>query len=64
MKLKFDDGVTIDTSGPLRKFRLTDGWYVTGQGILRPCKDEKEADEFIKITRRNQDDQSSGKAND
>ena len=63
MKLKFNDGVTIDTSGPLRKFELADGWYVTGEGILIPCKDEKEADEILTISRRNQDDKSSRQTN-
>jgi hypothetical protein len=32
--LKFDDGVEIDTSGPLRPLHLHDGWYVVGGGML------------------------------
>ncbi|EIM63240.1 hypothetical protein [Desulfobacter postgatei] len=45
--LKFTDGIQIDTSGPIRKLKLDDGWYVTGQGFLIPVKDEKEADQEI-----------------
>ena len=63
MKLKFKDGITIDTSGPLRKLELADGWYVTGQGMLIPCKDEMEADEILTISRRNQDDEPSRQTN-
>lgn len=47
-KLKFTDGIEVDTSGPLRTLHLIDGWYVTGEGLLIPCKDEQEAVEFIK----------------
>jgi hypothetical protein len=45
--LKFTDGIQIKTDGPLRKQKLTDGWYVTGQGFLIPVRDEQEADETI-----------------
>ena len=45
--LKFSDGETFDTSGPLRKEKRYDGWYVIGQGMLIPVKDEAEADKFI-----------------
>ena len=41
---KFSDGVNIDTSGPFRKIKLEDGWYVVGGGKLIPCKNEEEAD--------------------
>jgi len=47
-KLKFTDGIEIDTSGPLRTLHLHDGWYVTGEGRLYPCKDEQEAIEIIR----------------
>ncbi|MEX0980647.1 MAG: hypothetical protein WDZ47_01030 [Bacteroidales bacterium] len=47
-KLKFTDGVEIDTSGKLRTLHLHDGWYVTGEGVLYPCKDEKEALQVLK----------------
>ena len=46
-KLDFSDGISINISGPLRKLKLSDGWYVTGQGMLIPVKDEEEADKII-----------------
>ncbi|MGA2224115.1 MAG: hypothetical protein ABSH41_06720 [Syntrophobacteraceae bacterium] len=50
--LKFTDGVEIDTSGPLRKFHLHDGWYVVGEGLLLPVADEVEADEELRKLRK------------
>ena len=41
-KLKFSDGIEIDTSGELRLLELYDGWYIVGKGILIPVKDEEE----------------------
>jgi hypothetical protein len=45
--LKFNDGINIDTSGQLRVIHLSDGYYVTGQGVLIPVKDEQEAKETM-----------------
>jgi hypothetical protein len=42
-KMKFSDGVEIDTSGAYRTLQLHDGWYVVGEGLLAPCKDEEDA---------------------
>ena len=42
MKLRFDDGIEIDTTGPLRKLYLDDGWYVVGEGTLCPVDNEEE----------------------
>jgi len=39
--VKFDDGVTIDTSGPLHCLTLDDGMYVVGEGVCIPVKDEE-----------------------
>lgn len=47
MTLRFSDGIDVDTSGPYRKLRLRDGWYVTGNGLLSPCDDEADADRFL-----------------
>ena len=47
MKVKIREGVEIDTSGPLRKVRLWDGWYVVGQGTLNTVDSEEEADLLI-----------------
>lgn len=46
-KLKFSDGIEIDTSGELRPLHLPDGWYVVGEGLLYPVDDIKEANEII-----------------
>lgn len=47
MELKFNDGITIDTGGSLRKLHLADGWYVVGEGYCIPVADEGEADDTI-----------------
>jgi len=47
MKVKIREGVEIETSGPLRKLRLEDGWYVVGQGTLNTVDSEEEADLLI-----------------
>jgi len=41
--LHFSDGIDIDPSGPIRKVCLADGWYVVGNGMSIPAKDEQEA---------------------
>jgi hypothetical protein len=45
--LRFNDGVNIDTSGPLRTLRLKDGYYVVGKEMCIPVADREEAREFI-----------------
>jgi hypothetical protein len=47
-KLKFSDGIEIDTSGELRLLELYDGWYVVGEGKLIPVKDEEEGEKRLK----------------
>ncbi len=37
--LTFDDGVTIDTSGPLHCLTLEDGEYIVGEGVCIPVKE-------------------------
>ncbi len=49
MKLQFTDGITIETSGPLRKLQMEDGWYVVGDGLCIPVASEIEADETILV---------------
>ncbi len=49
--LSFNDGISIDTSGSLRKLELKDGWYVVGEGMLLPVDDEGEADRLLKLRR-------------
>ncbi len=48
MMLKFNDGVSIDTSGNLRIIKLVDGLYVTGMGFLLPVADREEGEETIR----------------
>lgn len=45
--LHFSDGVSIDTSGPIRIALLSDGFYVIGRGHLIPVENEKHAEEVI-----------------
>jgi hypothetical protein len=45
--LKFSDGESFDTSGPLRKEERYDGWYVLGEGKLIPVQNEQQADQLI-----------------
>ena len=47
MTLHFTDGVSIDTSGPLRILLLEDGAYVVGQGMLIPVDSQEVAEERI-----------------
>jgi len=46
--LRFNDGVNIDTSGPLRILHLKDGFYVVGEGMCIPVDSREEAVKFIK----------------
>ena len=45
--LRFNDGIKIDTNGPLRMLRLKDGLYVVGEGWCIPVGDTKEAKAII-----------------
>ena len=47
MKIELIEGVEIDTSGPLRKLRLKDSWYVVGEGSLDTVDSEEEAELLI-----------------
>jgi hypothetical protein len=47
MTLRFSDGMQFDTSGPLRVIRRSDGYYVTGKGLLIPCDSREEGNEII-----------------
>jgi hypothetical protein len=38
MSLTFSDGMTFNTSGPLRLAKRSDGWYVLGEGMLLPVE--------------------------
>ncbi len=45
--LRFNDGMSFDTSGPLRISVRRDGMYVVGEGMLVPVRDEREARQLI-----------------
>ena len=45
--LRFNDGISFDTSGPLRITYRRDGMYVVGEGMLVPVSDEREARQLI-----------------
>jgi len=53
MTLHFSDGVSINTSGPLRILLLDDGFYVVGEGRLIPVDNEEEANKIIKDMKAN-----------
>ena len=42
MSLTFSDGMSFNTSGPLRLARRSDGWYVIGEGMLIPVEGSEE----------------------
>jgi len=46
--MKFSDGMTFNTDGPMRPVCKSDGWYVVGEGTLMAVDDIHEAREFIK----------------
>ena len=41
--IKFSDGMSFDTSGPMRITRRWDGYYVVGEGTLIPAEDAEAA---------------------
>ena len=52
-KLKFSDGITIDTSGPYRVISVKDSMYVAGHGCCIPVENGKEAFEIMKLLKEN-----------
>ena len=46
--LRFNDGMTLNTSGPLRVVRKRDGYYVLGKGKSIPVDSREEGREVIK----------------
>ncbi len=49
--IKFRDGMSFDTGGPLRITRRWDGYYVVGEGTLCPAKDAEEAKTLLRELR-------------
>ena len=54
--MRFSDGMTFDTSGPLRTVRKSDGLYVVGNGMLIPVNDYDEAEALIEQLSPKQDE--------
>lgn len=46
-ELRFSDGMTFDTAGPLRVVEKSDGLYVVGGGMLLPVRDRAEARDVL-----------------
>ena len=52
-KLRFSDGVTIDTGGAYRITReVSDGLYVVGNGFFAPARDEADAERMLAEVKR------------
>ena len=47
MSIRFTDGMSFDTGGPLRIQRRRDGYYVVGQGMLCPVDSPEEGRKLI-----------------
>lgn len=45
--LRFTDGMSFDTSGPLRLAMRSDGAYVIGEGMMVPVRDLAEGRQLI-----------------
>jgi hypothetical protein len=45
--MKFSDGMEINTDGPYRIVRKSDGLYVTGRGYLCPVDTREEGEQLI-----------------
>lgn len=45
--IRFNDGMSFDTSGEYRTTRRSDGLYVVGHGMLIPVADYDEANTLI-----------------
>ena len=46
--MEFNDGITFDTSGPLRIERRRDGLYLVGENMLEAIATRKEGDDLIR----------------
>ena len=47
MKLRFTDGMEIDTGGELRVIHRRDGYYVVGRGMLVAVDDPEDGKRLI-----------------
>lgn len=47
MTLRFSDGMSINTDGPYRIIRKSDGLYVVGEGCCIPVDSQEEGDRTV-----------------
>tara|TARA_Y100000287_G_C13965863_1_gene230981 strand:+ start:120 stop:341 length:222 start_codon:yes stop_codon:yes gene_type:complete len=59
MSLTFSDGMTFNTSGPLRLAHRRDGWYVVGEGTLIPVESQEEGERFIAILQKKENKENN-----
>ena len=59
MSLTFSDGMTFNTSGPLRLAHRQDGWYVVGEGMLIPVESQEEGERFIAILQKKENKENN-----
>ena len=52
MTVKMQDGVEVDTAGPMRKITIKEQLYVVGHSMCLPVADETEADALIEKFKR------------
>ncbi len=45
--LRFTDGMSFDTSGPMRIVYKSDGMYVVGEGMMVPVRDQDDGRQLI-----------------
>lgn len=48
MTLRFSDGTSFDTSGPMRVEWRKDGYYAVGEGWLMPASSYEDAEGLVK----------------
>lgn len=48
MSLRFSDGTSFDTSGPMRVELRKDGYYAVGAGLLIPASSYEDAENLVK----------------
>ena len=59
--LRFNDGMSFDTGGPLRLSLRHDGMYVVGEGMLVPVRDAAEGRQLIENIGKSRGDHAASK---
>lgn len=58
--LRFNDGVTFNTDGPLRVVRKRDGYYVVGEGMMCPVDTYEEGRQWVQQMNERKESDSRG----